>query len=112
VFDDAASTIHQFDEVACTIHQFDDVASTIHVMMSPCRGVVDAEEVLLLEVGAHGVDAQRAGDERHADGREGGGGRHITQGEEDDARHEHGGGDPLLTAVSEKASTWMLRTST
>ena len=62
-------------------------------------GVLAAEEVLLLEVGADGVDAEGTGDQGDADGGERGGGRDITEGEEDDAEHEDGGREPLLPVV-------------
>ena len=62
-------------------------------------GVLAAEEVLLLEVGADGVDAEGTADEGDADGGEGGGGRDVTEGEEHDTRDEDGGGEPLLPGV-------------
>ena len=62
-------------------------------------GVLAAEKVLLLEVGADGVDAERAGDERDADGLERGGRRDVTEGEEHDAGDEDRGGEPLLPVV-------------
>ena len=63
-------------------------------------GVLAAEEVLLLEVGAEMASTQSGtGGEGDADGGEGGGGRNVTEGEEHDARDEDGGGEPLLPVV-------------
>ena len=60
---------------------------------------LDAEEVLLLEVGADGVDTQGTSNEKDTNRGEGRGGRNVTEGEEDDTRDEDGGGQPLLPVV-------------